>query len=126
MRRNQFTRRFVIPVLLIASVPAWMGQTCGIDMNGNQNQNQNNNQNNNNSDDGIRRIYGDGSAGAKVVSSDENWNSATNRQTNLQFTDLTIESGVTLIIPSGMTQGKVHQPRNDQRPNRGRRRVQRT
>ncbi len=104
MRRNQFTRRFVIPALLIAAMPAWMGQTCGIDMNGNQNQNQNQNNNqNNNSDDGVRRIYGDGSAGAKVVSSDENWNSAANRQTNLQFTDLTIESGVTLTIPSGMT-----------------------
>ncbi len=46
-------------------------------------------------------VYGDGSAGAKVVSSDENWNSAADAPGNLQFTSVMIESGVTLMVPSG-------------------------
>lgn len=105
MRHRNLNGRIIFPALLIAAIPALMGQTCGVNFNGNQNQNSNsnNNENNNSSDDNARRIYGDGSAGAKVVSSDENWNTPENRQTNLQFTDLTIEEGVTLIIPSGMT-----------------------
>lgn len=47
--------------------------------------------------------YGDGSAGARVVSADENWNNAGEAPSNLQFTDLTINAGVTLTLPSGMT-----------------------
>ena len=53
--------------------------------------------------DGSLRVYGDGSAGARVISSDENWNDDATAPTNLQFTDLTIEEGATLTVPSGMT-----------------------
>ncbi len=53
--------------------------------------------------DGSLRVYGDGSAGDKVVSSDENWNDDATAPTNLQFASLTIEDGVTLTVPSGMT-----------------------
>ncbi len=48
-------------------------------------------------------VYGNGSAGSRVVSSDENWNDAAQAPTNLQFTNLTIEAGATLMLPSGMT-----------------------
>ncbi|MBX3393792.1 MAG: hypothetical protein KF841_00350 [Phycisphaerae bacterium] len=103
---NPFRRSFAI-VIVVACVPLLLGQTCGIDMNGNNNNNNTNGNNNNNQNDNsqsadIFRIYGDGSAGAKVVSSDENWNTPANRQVNLNFTDLTINQGVTLIVPSGM------------------------
>ncbi len=47
--------------------------------------------------------YGNGTAGAKVVSTDENWNSAEGYPGNLQFIDLTINAGVTLTLPSGIT-----------------------
>ncbi len=109
-------------VAMFVAAPFLCGTMCPMDpnMNNNQNQNQNQNQNsnsndntndndNNNSNDNsapqpvFGRIYGDGSAGAKTVSSDENWNTQAHRQDNIQFTDLIIEEGVTLIIPSGMT-----------------------
>ncbi|OWY72342.1 hypothetical protein B7486_05320 [cyanobacterium TDX16] len=53
--------------------------------------------------DGQLRIYGNGSAGARVVSGNENWNDASQAPINLQFTDLTISAGATLMLPSGMT-----------------------
>ena len=53
--------------------------------------------------DGQLRIYGNGSAGARVVSSNEDWNSPAQAPVNLQFTDLTINAGATLTLPSGMT-----------------------
>lgn len=53
--------------------------------------------------DGSLRVYGDGSAGDRVVSGDENWNDGPNQPRNLQFKSLTIEDGVTLTVPSGMT-----------------------
>lgn len=104
---NPYRRSYPI-IIVVACAPLLLGQTCGIDMNGNQNNNNNTNGNNNNNqnDNSLSpdpfRIYGDGSAGAKIVSSDENWNTPANRQVNLNFTDLTINEGVTLIVPSGM------------------------
>lgn len=53
--------------------------------------------------DGSLRVYGDGSAGDRVVSSDENWNSGPDQPKNLQFASLRIDVGVTLTVPSGMT-----------------------
>src|SRR5262249_18807353 len=49
-----------------------------------------------NGSDGQLRIYGDGSAGAKVVAA-----STTLADTNLQYTDFTVHNCVTLPIPSG-------------------------
>jgi len=46
--------------------------------------------------DGQLRIWGDGSAGAKTVSADE-----TLADANLQYTDFTVASGVTLTVESG-------------------------
>lgn len=46
--------------------------------------------------DGQLRIYGDGSAGAKTVTGNETFS-----DTNPQYTDLTINSGATLTVPSG-------------------------
>ena len=46
--------------------------------------------------DGQLRIYGDGSAGAKTVSSNETLNDS-----NLQYTNFTVDDGVTLTVPSG-------------------------
>lgn len=48
-------------------------------------------------------VYGNASAGARVVSGDENWNDPAQAPVNLQFIDLTINPGVTLTLPSGMT-----------------------
>ena len=50
--------------------------------------------------DGSLRIYGNGSAGAHVVSVAEDWGSTP--PSNLMFTDFTINSGMTLDIPSGI------------------------
>ena len=50
--------------------------------------------------DGQLRIFGDGSAGAKTVAASETWVDET-APTNLQFTDVTVNSGVTLTVPSG-------------------------
>jgi hypothetical protein len=50
--------------------------------------------------DGAVRFYGDGSAGAQTVSSSDDWSSGS-PPTNLQFTDFTVDVGVTLQIPSG-------------------------
>ncbi len=47
--------------------------------------------------DGTIRIYGDGSAGEKVVSSSTVFNDS-----NPQYTNFTVESGVTLTVPSGV------------------------
>lgn len=49
--------------------------------------------------DGLARVYGNGSAGAKVVSADEDWLTAP--PTNLMFTDFTVNAGVELRLPSG-------------------------
>lgn len=48
---------------------------------------------------GSLKVYGDGSAGARVFSSNTTIPSST--YSNLQFTDLTINSGVTLTVGSG-------------------------
>ncbi|MCG3126937.1 MAG: hypothetical protein CHACPFDD_01792 [Phycisphaerae bacterium] len=48
-------------------------------------------------EDGQMRVYGDGSAGAKNVAVNE-----TLDDFNLQFTDLTVATGTTLFVPSGM------------------------
>jgi hypothetical protein len=48
--------------------------------------------------DGALAIYGDGSADAGVISTNTNWGSTAN---NLQFTDFTVNSGVTLTVSSG-------------------------
>jgi hypothetical protein len=50
--------------------------------------------------DGQLRIFGDGSGGAKTVAASEEWTGDT-APTNLQFTDVTVNSGVTLTVPSG-------------------------
>lgn len=47
-------------------------------------------------EDGQLRIYGDGSAGEKIVASDEFLSDA-----NLQYTDFVVENGVTLTVASG-------------------------
>jgi hypothetical protein len=51
--------------------------------------------------DGQLRIYGDGSAGSFTVSVSTNWGTAAPADQNLQFEDFTINSAVTLIVPSG-------------------------
>jgi len=53
--------------------------------------------------DGSLRVYGDGSAGDRIVSGNEDWNSGPDQPKNLQFHSLTIEAGATLTVPSGMT-----------------------
>lgn len=45
--------------------------------------------------------FGDGSAGNKVVSSNENWSTSVPNNGNVNFDNLTINSGVTLTVPSG-------------------------
>lgn len=47
--------------------------------------------------DGVLRVYGDGSAGAKTFTS-----STTFQDSNPQYTDVTIAAGVTLTVPSGV------------------------
>lgn len=51
--------------------------------------------------DGQLRIYGDGSAGARTVAADENWTDPMVAPTNFQFTDVVVNAGVTLTVPSG-------------------------
>lgn len=53
--------------------------------------------------DGQLRIYGDGSAGALTISGvPSKWlHSDVVQDHNLQFTDVTIEAGATLVVPSG-------------------------
>lgn len=46
-------------------------------------------------------IYGDGSAGPLNITANTDW--STSLPTNFQFTDVTIASGVTLTVPSGVT-----------------------
>jgi hypothetical protein len=50
--------------------------------------------------DGQLRIYGDGSAGVKAIAADTVW-TGVDAPTNLQFTDVTINAGTTLTVPSG-------------------------
>lgn len=53
--------------------------------------------------DGQLRIYGDGSAGAKTVSADETLgvDASPNDDANLQYTNVVIDAGKTLTVPSG-------------------------
>jgi len=51
--------------------------------------------------DGQLRIYGDGSAGAVTITANTNWSTTPPAQQNFQFTDLTINTGFTLTVPSG-------------------------
>lgn len=44
-------------------------------------------------------VYGAGSAGAKTVSANEDWSGA--YPADLQFTDFTVNAGITLTVPSG-------------------------
>jgi hypothetical protein len=53
-------------------------------------------------EDGQLRIYGDGSAGTNTVSANEDWRDAEELPANFQFTDFTIDPGVSLYVPSGM------------------------
>lgn len=46
--------------------------------------------------DGMDAAWGDGSAGARVISADESFD-----DDNLQYTDFTVDAGVTVTIPSG-------------------------
>jgi hypothetical protein len=51
--------------------------------------------------DGSLRIYGNGSAGAEVIAINESWLSGANPPVNIQFSDFTVNAGVTLNVPSG-------------------------
>ncbi len=51
--------------------------------------------------DVLALIFGDGSAGARTISTDEDW--SVTYPTNLQFTDFTVSAGRTLTVPSGAT-----------------------
>lgn len=83
---------FVVAPLLLIGLMMTAGGGCPMNMNGAMPPPQN-----------VPLVYGNGSAGARVVNSDENWNNADQAPTNLQFTNLTIEAGATLMLPSGMT-----------------------
>jgi hypothetical protein len=48
-------------------------------------------------------MYGDGSAGDLVISGSVNWEAATGAVANLNFNNLTIASGATLSVASGVT-----------------------
>ncbi|MFO0838880.1 MAG: hypothetical protein U1D55_10160 [Phycisphaerae bacterium] len=52
--------------------------------------------------DGQIAIYGDGSAGALTISTNTDWSTTAPSSKNLQFTNVTIASGATLTIPSGI------------------------
>lgn len=47
--------------------------------------------------------YGDGSAGALTLAVNTNWSTTPPPNQNFQFTDLAINGGVTLTVPSGVT-----------------------
>ncbi len=79
-----------LAVGLVGTLALAMGGMCGMDMNMDMD-----------TETPPPEVYGDGSGGAKVVSSDENWNTAADAPGNLQFTSLMIESGATLTVPSG-------------------------
>jgi len=49
--------------------------------------------------DALSLVYGNSSAGARILSVDEDWQDTP--PTNLMFTDFTVSAGVTLDIPSG-------------------------
>lgn len=48
-------------------------------------------------------FHGDGSAGSLTVAANTDWSSSPPAGFNLQFTDLTVNPGVTLTVPSGLT-----------------------
>lgn len=50
---------------------------------------------------GDSRVYGAGTAGALTVSASTDWTVAPPTDGDFQFTNLTIDSGVTLVVPSG-------------------------
>jgi hypothetical protein len=50
---------------------------------------------------GVGLPWGDGSAGARTVSADEDWSDPAVAPSHLQFTDLSIVAGATLTVPSG-------------------------
>ena len=47
--------------------------------------------------------YGDGSAGALVISSNTDWSTSPPANLSMEYTDFTVNSGVTLTVPSGTT-----------------------
>ena len=47
-------------------------------------------------------VYGDGSAGALIISSNTNWTTSPPASLNFQFSSITINSGVTFTVPSGI------------------------
>jgi hypothetical protein len=47
--------------------------------------------------------YGDGSAGSFTVAANTDWSASPPANLNFQFTDLTVNPGVTLTLPSGLT-----------------------
>lgn len=49
--------------------------------------------------DGATLVYGNGSAGARTIAADEDWQDTP--PTNLMFTDFTVNAGITLDVPSG-------------------------
>lgn len=51
--------------------------------------------------DGTLRVYGDGSAGPLVISSNIDWSVNSPVDNNLQFTNFSVDSGITLTVPSG-------------------------
>jgi hypothetical protein len=51
--------------------------------------------------DGQLRVYGDGTAGAVMITADTNWIGTPPPDDNYQFTDFTVAAGATLIVMSG-------------------------
>ena len=47
--------------------------------------------------------YGDGSAGALVISANTDWSTTPPANLSMEYTDFTVNSGVTLTVPSGTT-----------------------
>ena len=47
--------------------------------------------------------YGDGSAGALVISANTDWSTSPPANLSMEYTDFTVNSGVTLTVPSGTT-----------------------
>lgn len=53
--------------------------------------------------DGQLRIFGDGSAGPLAITSNTDLTTAAPASNNFQFTDFTVDAGVQLLVPSGVT-----------------------
>ena len=51
--------------------------------------------------DGALRVYGDGTAGAITIATDTNWITGSPPNGNYQFTDFTVNAGVSLVVSSG-------------------------